>query len=54
VLWATHLIEEVREDDHVLILHQGQLLADGTGHAICKSEGTRDLAETFHTLTGAG
>ncbi|MDY6815946.1 MAG: ABC transporter ATP-binding protein [Pseudomonadota bacterium] len=54
VLWATHLIEEVREDDRVLILHQGQLLADGNGHAICEAEGTRDLAETFHSLTGAG
>ncbi len=54
VLWATHLIEEVREDDRVLILHQGQLLADGNGQAICEAEGTRNLAETFHSLTGAG
>lgn len=54
VLWATHLIEEVREDDRVLILHQGQLLADGNGQAICDAEGTRNLAETFHALTGAG
>jgi len=54
VLWATHLIEEVREDDRVLILHQGQLLADGPGHAICEAEGTHNLAETFHSLTGAG
>ncbi|SFR46121.1 ABC-2 type transport system ATP-binding protein [Marinobacter gudaonensis] len=54
VLWATHLIEEVRKDDRVLILHQGQLLADGNGQAICEAEGTRDLAETFHALTGAG
>ncbi|PPI84293.1 ABC transporter ATP-binding protein [Marinobacter maroccanus] len=54
VLWATHLIEEVRSDDRVLILHQGQLLADDKGQAICEAEGTRDLAETFHSLTGAG
>jgi ABC-2 type transport system ATP-binding protein len=54
VLWATHLIEEVRSDDRVLILHQGQLLADGNGQAICEAEGTRALAETFHSLTGAG
>ena len=54
VLWATHLIEEVRTDDRVLILHQGQLLADGNGQAICDAEGTRDLAETFHALIGAG
>lgn len=54
VLWATHLIEEVRESDRVLILHQGQLMADGAGSAICEAEGARDLAETFHALTGAG
>ncbi|WP_323751657.1 ABC transporter ATP-binding protein [Marinobacter sp.] len=54
VLWATHLIEEVRQDDQVLILHQGRLLANGPGHTICKAEGTSNLAETFHALTGAG
>ncbi|WP_417567360.1 ABC transporter ATP-binding protein [Marinobacter sp.] len=54
VLWATHLIEEVRQEDRVLILHEGKLLADGSGHDICQAEGTRDLAETFHSLTGAG
>ncbi|MBW4934523.1 ABC transporter ATP-binding protein [Marinobacter sp. F4206] len=53
VLWATHLIEEVRPEDHVLILHQGQLLADGSGRSICEAEGARDLAETFESLTGA-
>jgi ABC-type multidrug transport system ATPase subunit len=30
-LWATHMIEEVQQDDRVLILHQGKLLADGSG-----------------------
>ena len=54
VLWATHLIEEVRQADRVLILHEGKLLADGAGHDICQAEGTRYLAETFHSLTGAG
>lgn len=54
VLWATHLIEEVRQEDRVLILHEGTLLADGAGQDICGAEGARDLAETFHTLTGAG
>ena len=54
VLWATHLIEEVRPEDRVLILHEGKLLADGAGHDLCEAKGTRNLAETFHTLTGAG
>ena len=29
VLWATHLVDEVRDDDHVVVLHQGRVLADG-------------------------
>ncbi|SFR59639.1 ABC-2 type transport system ATP-binding protein [Marinobacter daqiaonensis] len=54
VLWATHLIEEVQPDDRVLILHQGRLLADGEGRAICADQGQTNLADTFHALTGAG
>lgn len=54
VLWATHLIEEVQEQDNVLILHQGRLLANGTGQVICEEQGAQNLAETFHKLTGAG
>ena len=30
VLWTTHLTDEVRDDDHLLVLHQGRILADGT------------------------
>ena len=30
VLWATHLTDEINDDDHLLILHQGRILADGT------------------------
>lgn len=54
VLWATHLIEEVQEQDKVMILHQGRLLANGTGQVICEEQGARNLADTFHKLTGAG
>jgi len=54
VLWATHLIEEVQPDDRVLILHQGQLLADGPGGALCWAHDQSTLADTFHALTGAG
>ncbi len=52
VLWATHLIEEVDSNDHALILHRGQLLANGEGHALCQAEGSATLAETFQALTG--
>lgn len=30
VLWTTHLTDEVRDSDQLLVLHQGQILANGT------------------------
>lgn len=29
VLWTTHLPDEVRDEDDLLVLHQGQIIADG-------------------------
>ncbi len=29
VLWTTHLTDEVRDEDHLLVLHRGRILADG-------------------------
>ncbi|WP_144779738.1 ATP-binding cassette domain-containing protein [Marinobacter maritimus] len=53
VLWATHLIDEVHQQDRVLILHQGQLLADEKGLEIYSADGSKSLAETFESLTGS-
>lgn len=50
VLWATHLTDEVRPDDGLLILHKGRILADDTARAIAAG---RPLTETFLALTGA-
>lgn len=53
VLWATHLIEEVTLQDRVLVLHKGNLLADGQGQALCDAQGESSLVNTFNALTGA-
>ena len=50
VLWATHLTDEVRPDDALVILHQARVLATGTAHSICKGA---DLQDTFLSLTAA-
>lgn len=34
VLWATHLSDEIRDTDQVVLLHQGRLQADGTAGAL--------------------
>ncbi|EEB83379.1 ABC transporter ATP-binding protein [Roseobacter sp. GAI101] len=50
VLWATHLTDEVRADDHLVILHRARILADGTARDIA---GDMPLLDRFLSLTGA-
>lgn len=50
VLWATHLLDEIKAEDQVVILHQGQLLANNTGSAIIKSQNTDNLADAFRRI----
>lgn len=49
VLWATHLMDEIRPEDGLVILHQGRVLASGRAGDIT---GTDDLTATFLRLTG--
>ena len=51
VLWATHLIDEVGAEDQVILLHQGRILAQGDGDAICAKAKTSDLRGAFTKLT---
>ncbi|MGJ7458943.1 ABC transporter ATP-binding protein [Halomonas sp. RA08-2] len=52
VLWATHLIDEVRPGDRVLVLHRGRLLADGTTQTLTARFGVATLGEAFDLLVG--
>ena len=49
VLWATHLFDEVRVTDPVVLLHEGKVLAQGTAGEIA---GEATLSDRFLTLTG--
>jgi ABC-2 type transport system ATP-binding protein len=49
VLWATHLVDEVRPQDRLVILHRGKVLADGRAATVSGN----DLTRTFLDLTGA-
>ena len=53
VLWATHLVDEIRDDDHVVVLHQGHVLADGASGSIVSAAGASSIGEAFTSLTGA-
>ncbi len=48
VLWATHLTDEVRATDQVVILHRGRVLADGPCAALTDGG---DLRDVFLRLT---
>ncbi len=49
VLWATHLVDEVRAGDRLVVLHRGRVLADGVAGEI----GGGDLTAAFLRMTGA-
>jgi ABC-2 type transport system ATP-binding protein len=52
VLWTTHLIDEVADDDDVVILHRGRILATGGARDIVAMTGASDLRLAFSKLTG--
>ncbi|WP_299359848.1 ATP-binding cassette domain-containing protein [uncultured Paracoccus sp.] len=49
-LLATHIFEEIEPRDHVVVLHQGKVLADSTAEALAAGD---DLGAAFLALTGA-
>lgn len=52
VLWATHLIDEVADDDQVIVLHQGRVLADGPVAQVIADCAASDVRDAFAKLTG--
>jgi ABC-2 type transport system ATP-binding protein len=52
VLWATHLIDEIRPGDRVVVLHQGRVRASGALEEVTAAAGG-DLGETYRRLTAA-
>ncbi len=52
VLWATHLIDEVFDDDSVIVLHQGRVRADGGVADVIAASGASDVGGAFDRLTG--
>lgn len=47
VLWATHLIDEVSENDSIIILHQGRVCADGSVAQVVAQAGTDTISDAF-------
>ena len=49
ILWATHLCDEVGDDDQLVILHNGKILRNGQAHEIANGG---NLLDVFLSLTG--
>ncbi len=51
VLWATHLIDEVADEDDVVVLHHGRVLAHGPVTRVVAATGAQDVRAAFTRLT---
>jgi ABC-2 type transport system ATP-binding protein len=49
ILWATHLCDEVGDDDQLVILHNGKILINGQAREIANGG---NLLDIFLSLTG--
>lgn len=52
VLWATHLIDEIRETDLVVVLHRGKVMFSGRLSGFLAETGASSPHEAFRILTG--
>ena len=48
--WATHLIDEVDKSDHVVVLVEGNLVANARVADVLRSTGTKNISEAFSKL----
>jgi len=53
-LWTTHLVDEIRDVDQVVILHEGRVRAAGLAHEVTAKTGTATIADVFARLALAG
>ncbi|MEY3880739.1 MAG: hypothetical protein RIQ94_1535 [Pseudomonadota bacterium] len=54
VLWASHLIDEIYPNDHLIVLHKGQIKANGTVDDVLKITNTTMVKDAFYNLTQGG
>ncbi len=51
VLWTTHLIDEIRPQDRVVVLHRGRVRAQGSPAELLSSTKASSLEEAYRRLT---
>ncbi|MDQ6435407.1 ATP-binding cassette domain-containing protein [Mesorhizobium sp. LHD-90] len=48
--WATHLIDEVEDSDHVVVLAEGTVVADGVVSDVVRAANANNIGEAFSKL----
>lgn len=51
VLWASHLMDEIYPNDHLIVLHKGRIKANGTVDEVLKQTDVATVNEAFSRLT---
>lgn len=51
VLWATHLMDEIYASDKVVVIHQGELKAQGLVAGVIRQAQAEDINDAFFKLT---
>lgn len=51
VLWASHLMDEIYANDHLIVLHKGQIKANGTVDEVLQQTDVATVNEAFSRLT---
>lgn len=54
VLWTTHLIDEVRRADRIVVLRQGSIVYDGPWQALLEGRDGEDLTEILIAMMENG
>lgn len=52
VLWATHLMDEVRPTDRIVVLHKGEVLFTGDTPGFLAHTGKSTVSDAFREITG--
>lgn len=51
ILWATHLLDEARPGDRIIVLHRGRVVAEDEMTSLVAAERASGLGEAFNRLT---
>jgi ABC-2 type transport system ATP-binding protein len=52
ILWATHIVEELEDADHIVLIRSGEIVGEGTPAELIARTQTADLTDAYIALTG--